>query len=557
MYIKKNYKELQMKTIQSVSKKFMSMVAAFGLILFFIMANSCGGGSSSSTAPTTAPPAPPVPTVEAPGAPTNFTVVGTPNASLSATLKWTAPITGGEPTSYEIYRSTTAGTVFDPANHRISLPAVEGQTTYEFIDNVGLNSDEDTYWVVAAKNTIGEAPTSEVLYTPVEAPGAPMNFVVAASAAGGDLSATLSWLTPVTGGETTSYEIYRSTTADNIFDPDNHLISLPATTYEFIDNAGLERGVTTYWIVAAKNAGGETPTLPQGYTPPGGGAGEVDKYGNNFAAAIIFADGIGILNEDISGEEWTENNISLVNPLTGLRPSETELLTLNEFPYFDENTTFVKDGVTYYKQKTVSTWQGEWIDGSTLPEHNVTAKWGDNLISQTLNTESIVRVEMVLTKALDTNMTAYNMVSLYGEKDVEIYGTDGTTYETNTSFVFATNARLTIQQVDGLGGDPTIRDADENQTLFDTSVLDGPGKFAAEINVAGNLVYGYVWDLKQNPVPAGTYRITFSLDDSSASTGTPNNVTIGEVAVSDEGENPYTTPVLDSPTKVHIDITIN
>lgn len=134
-----------MKTIQSVSKKFMSMVAAFGLILFFIMANSCGGGSSSSTAPTTAPPAPPVPTVEAPGAPTNFTVVGTPNASLSATLKWTAPITGGKPTSYEIYRSTTAGTVFDPANHRISLPAVEGQTTYEFIDNVGLNSDEDTY----------------------------------------------------------------------------------------------------------------------------------------------------------------------------------------------------------------------------------------------------------------------------------------------------------------------------------------------------------------------------------------------------------------------------
>ena len=380
----------------------------------------------------------------------------------------------------------------------------------------------------------------------VEAPGVPTNFVVVASAAGGDLSATLAWEPPTTGGETTSYEIYRSTTADNIFDPANHLISLPATTYEFIDNAGLERGVTTYWIVAAKNAGGETPTLPGEYTPPGGGAGEVDKYGNNFAAAMIFADGIGISNLDIIGE-WTENNLSLIDTNTSLRPSDLEMLTLPEFPYFDENTAFVKDGVTYYKQKTVSTWQGEWIDGSTSPEHNVTAKWGDNLISQTLNIESIVRVEMVLTKALDTNMTAYNMVSLYGEKDVEIYGTDGTTYDTNTSFVFTAFASLKIEQIDE--NNITIAGV-EDQALFDATIPDGPGKFAAEINVAGNLTYGYVWDLKQNPVPAGTYRITFTLDAGS-------NVIIGDVAVPDEGE-PDTFPVLDpSGTSTYIDITIN
>lgn len=380
----------------------------------------------------------------------------------------------------------------------------------------------------------------------VEAPGVPTNFVVVATPAGGDLSATLAWAAPTTGGEPTSYEIYRSTTADNIFDPANHLISLQATTYEFIDNAGLERGVTSYWIVAAKNAGGETPTLPQGYTPPGGGAGEVETYGNNFAAAMIFADGRGISNQVITGE-WTENNLSLIDTNTSLRPSDLEILALPEFPYFDENTTFVKDGVIYYKQKTVSTWQGEWIDGSTSGPHSVTAKWGDNLISQTLSTESIVRIEMVLSKVLDTNMTAYNMVSLYGTQEVEIYGTDGTTYDTNTSFVFTAYASLKIEQIDE--NNDTIALV-EDQPLFDAAIPDGPGKFAAEINVAGNLTYGYVWDLKQNPVPAGTYRITFTLDN-------PSNVIIGDVAVPEEGE-PDAFPVLDpSGTSTYIDITIN
>ncbi len=391
-------------------------------------------------------------------------------------------------------------------------------------------------------------------YTFVEAPGAPTNYTVVATAAGGDLSATLGWSAPATGGEPTSYEIYRSTTADNLFDPANHLLSLPATTFEFIDNAGLERGVTTYWIVAAKNAGGETPTLPAAYTPPGGGGGEVDTYGNNFAAAMIFADGYGISGLQLVGN-WTEDNLSTIDYNTGLRPSETEALALTEFPNFDDSTIFVLDGVTYYKQKTASTWQGEWIDGSnSLVEHNVTASWGDNLISQTLNTESIVRVEMVLTKALDTNMTSYKMVSLYGTKDVEIYGTDGTTYENNSSFVFATNAHLTIQRLEL--GVPVDLDPPIDQTLFDGSIPDGPGKFGAEINVAGNLTYGYVWDLKQNPVPAGTYRITFSLDGTSVPTSTPNNTIIGAVTVPTEGD-PSTFPVLDSETSTHIDIIIH
>ncbi len=430
-----------MQMFQSKSKKFVSIMAVFFAVLFGIMANGCGGGSSGGVVDDGIVPPPPVPTIEA--------------------------------------------------------------------------------------------------------PGEPLNFRVSASAVGGSLSATLAWDAPTTGGEVASYELYRySSEVPTV----SHLISLSADTYEFIDNAGLERGVTTYWKLSAKNAGGETFTYPVEYTPQGGGVGEVDTYGNNFAAAMIFADGIGISNQAITGE-WTENNISSVDTSTGLRPTDTEIAAtpLTEFPYYDPTTTYLKDGVTYYKQKTASTWQGEWIDGSTsLAEHNVTAAWGDNLISQTLTTESIVRIEMVLTKALDTNMTAYNMVSLYGEKDVEIYGTDKTTKSVDTAFVFTSDASLKIEQIDE--NNQTIAVVQPEQPLF-SSVPDGPGKFGAEINVAGNLTYGYVWDLKQNTVDAGTYRITFTV-------GSGSNVIIGDVAVPTEGD-PSTFPVLDSATSTHIDITIH
>ncbi|HEY9189314.1 MAG TPA: hypothetical protein VIM88_00435 [Sulfurovum sp.] len=360
---------------------------------------------------------------------------------------------------------------------------------------------------------------------------------------GGVLSAELIWQAPTSGGPVDTYELYKYTST---LPTPNHLISLPATTFGFTDNAGLDRCDITYYILGAKNAGGETRTLPITAEFSGCGTGEVDAYGNNMASALIFADGIGISEEVITGE-WTENNISLVDYNTGLRPVIEE--NASELPYFDVNTTYVLDGVTYYKQKTISTWQGEWIDGSTsLVEHNVTAKWGDNLISQTLTTESVVRIEMVLTKALDTNMTAYNMVSLYGEKDMEIYGTDGNTTSVDTAFVFTAYASLKIERLDALGGTPVDGGLVDEQALFDGGP-DGPGQFAAEINVAGNLVYGYVWDLPTNNIPAGAYRITFTLNN-------PSNVIIGDVGVPTEGD-PSTFPVLDSPIQTHIDITIH
>jgi len=384
----------------------------------------------------------------------------------------------------------------------------------------------------------------------VEAPGAPTAFTVERTPEA-TLSATLTWSVPSpgTGGEPASYEIYRSAAAGSVFNPDNHLVSIQAeankTNYEFIDNAGLTRNTETYWVVAAKNAGGETPTNEVLYTPIGGG-GETDSFGNNFAAALIFADGYGIsgllLDENKS---WT-NVVADIDYNTGLRPLSPTALPVGtlELPYLDPTTTYVLDGVTYYKQQTASTWQGEWKNGAATPQH-VTAAWGDNLISQSLTVNSVIRVEMVLSEALSTPMTSYNMVSLYGTKMNEIQGTDGTEYNNTTAFVFATNAHLTIQKLDNDGNpyDPLY-----DQTLW---MGDGPGFLAGEVSVAGNFTYGFVWNLKDEDLSgepygkAGTWRITFSLDNTSPK-GTSNNTFIDTAA---NGE-------LDSNTSAHIDINI-
>ena len=172
------------------------------------------------------------------------------------------------------------------------------------------------------------------------------------------LSATVSWSAPIEqGGPPASYEIYRSTTIGTAFAPENHLITIPVvvgqTDYSFVDNAGLTP-VETYWAISAKNAGGETSTGEVMYKPigpPTGGTGDTG-FGNNFSAALIFADGIGIAGDAITGS-WT-NDLASIDYNTGLRPTAgevTELAALptpvTTLPYLDPATTYLKDGVTW------------------------------------------------------------------------------------------------------------------------------------------------------------------------------------------------------------------
>jgi len=396
----------------------------------------------------------------------------------------------------------------------------------------------------------------------IAAPGAPTNFAIAATT-NGVMSETLTWSPPTTGGAPASYEVYRGTVAGAAFQPANHIISIPAvagqTSYTFIDDAGLTN-VDTYWVVSAKNAGGETPTTELMDRPTGDAVG----FGNNFSAALIFADDIGIAGSGIpSTSVWTTNAASAVaNTSTGLRPLSTQILplTATTLPYLDPTTAFIKNNVNYYPQQSASTWQGEWRLAGASGVQAVNAAWGDNLVSQSLTTSSVVRIEMVLTEALDPSaaMTSYAMTSLYGAQANEIQGTDGTTYDNINPFVFASNARLTIQKMDG-ATNPVLL----SQPLWSG---DGPGFLAGEVSVSGNFTYGFVWNLKDQVLPTaiptktGTWRITFSLD--------PNNSAAQAAALALDGRtvppasnntniSTTTNGVIVTPTEVYIDVVVN
>jgi hypothetical protein len=402
----------------------------------------------------------------------------------------------------------------------------------------------------------------------VAAPGVPSLFDVVKTTVGGPPSATLTWAPPTTGGTPASFEIYRSTTTGTAFLPENHVVSINyvagQASYTFIDNASLTGKTAYYWIVSAKNAGGETPTAEATVTTEGGppgGTGDTG-YGNNFAAALIFADDIGISGLPITGS-WTDalSGVPAIDTNTGLRPTADEVTDLlamatpvTTLPYLDPNTVFPLNLVDYYKQQTISTWQGQWLKGSetTSPTvQYVNAAWGDNLVSQSLTANSTIRIEMVLTKSpLAAPLTAYTMQSLYGTRESEIQGTDGATYETLTAFVFAANAHLTIQKLDANGvpvGQPLY-----NQTLW---TGDGPGHLAGEVNVSGNFTYGFVWDLKNQDMSTlpgvpktGTWRITFSLDQNAPP---PNDAVINHTNIISASNG-----TLDNPLQAHIDIVV-
>ena len=396
----------------------------------------------------------------------------------------------------------------------------------------------------------GDDETAAPPATPtVAAPGAP----TALTATGGENVVTLQWSPPAvsaTAGLPDSYEIYRSTTAitaATIVNPANFVTSIPvvAGMLTSFTNSGLPGGNKTYnFVVTAKNAGGETPSSVASATVTGSPNPAV--AGNNFSAALIFADDIGITNLPITGV-WTGDQLPFVgiDYNTGLRPLAAEVLA---FPALQLNLPYLplpsKIDPLYFEQKSINTWQGEWAKGKATPQ-NVTAKWGDNLSGASLSASAKIRIEMVLTKDVTlTPMTAYTMKLLSGSGTNEMQGTNGVTYIPTTAFVMATNARLIIQKFNGA----TLAAPVEEQALFDPAFPDGLNKLSGEIPVSGNFTYGFVWNPSTSGSTAGKYRVTFKLDPISLfGAGNPANNTFIQTA---------TNGVRVSNTEAYIDIVV-
>lgn len=429
-------------------------------------------------------------------------------------LEWD-PVKGA--TSYNLYRSTSpdltrlTGTLFPAVVSPYSDTTVLNDTTY--------------YYILEAVGLGGISPVSDVISATPRAPlGAPVGVAVTLLE---EVTNTLviSWNPPLVGAAD-SYNIYFDTAPGVTTDDD--VIVGAVSPYV---HSGLVGQTTYYYVVTALHLGIESPLsaeisgTPHG-SPGGGGGGEpTEGYGNNLSFPLVFAEGYGLSGEELDGtvSPWLDY-------ATGLRPTSTQVLTA--FPHFPPSGAYPFNGSNYWEQKTESTWQAGWRDGSSVPQL-ATLDWGDNLTSASLRTNSPVRVEAAL-YVDDPNdpLDAYAMTLLYGSGQTEMQGTNGTTAPSTTRTVFAFNARLRIEKLHGPGGA-----VDESVTPFDMSVYealggDGPGRFSPEVNVSGKLVYGFIWRLKDwnlsSQQKLGWWRLTFSLDPQSVlPTATlPGNVTI-------------------------------
>lgn len=245
-------------------------------------------------------------------------------------------------------------------------------------------------------------------------------------------------------------------------------------------------------------------------------------FGNNLSVPVIFSEGRGITGLNVL------NGTTKVFANTGLRPTAAldaaalaQLSAAGTLPFWYTGNTPAPYAATpgVFWQKSSNTWQAQW-DARTSGVTPVIVDWGDNLKRGEFPVNAVIRVEHVLLANDGTSMLGYPMdIVVNPSSPTEQQGilADGgqTATVALSPTVFSDRARLKLQKLNAKGGTPTF-------TYFDKAVyqgfgVDGPGKYAAEINVGGRLLFGYVWQMRNVQMPAGItkdgwWRITFMLD---------------------------------------------
>jgi hypothetical protein len=282
-------------------------------------------------------------------------------------------------------------------------------------------------------------------------------------------------------------------------------------------------GTMFYYAVTAVDAFGQESKVSAevGAAPkkPGGmPGGEEGGFGSNLAVPLIFAEGYGLVGLPVTDE--TGNKLYANS---GLRNSDTPPNPFWSALFAD---IYLKEGVSYYMQKTASSWQAEWRSGADKPQE-VTIDWSDNITGHGWNTTSVIHVENVLyQKPVDESgnpadlMNSYVMTHLFGARYSEKFGTTGETLLTNYRTVFSPNARLIIEKITGKGGerDPLFNGGKPvlDKAVYEGIGGDGPGWYRPEVNGSGKLVYGYNFMLKKmagtDTEKAGWWRLTFQID---------------------------------------------
>jgi len=278
------------------------------------------------------------------------------------------------------------------------------------------------------------------------------------------------------------------------------------------------------------------------------------EFGNNLSVPVVFAEGYNIVGGDVSVVGSGFRSTPLVDNFDAL----TVYCPLEFLGVTDPETGLTVDlagnpllSNWFYEQKTEATWQAEWADATdeatALPSPvNVTRlDWGDSLLSKAWTTRSKIRLEVRLYRDNDllssdgtAGLKGYGMNHLSGAGIDEVWGAadasalgaeqaSGEPYLVTPAetTVYSNCARLSLYQISGLGGAVVDYDGDPDNgsetpvfsmPVADKYGTDGPGWFGAEVNVGGYAIYGYTLDAKSLKLPAGFYRVMFSLDPTAA-----------------------------------------
>jgi len=302
-------------------------------------------------------------------------------------------------------------------------------------------------------------------------------------------------------------------------------------------------------------ANGELPMAVA--APPTGGT-------NNLSYPVIWAEGVAKtlpgtagVEPMLAGDWWYWWGTEGVDP--NIVPLSCEPLPADPLLCMDGSTPGVgyEDALVraYLQKDLYNVWQA---GSGTAAEAGVAEAdgrvyvdwidWGDNLESVDWYTRSQVRTEVVLFE--DNPDPAfvptgeYGPWLEYGMRHTSGWGIDEVHGLARSlegvpeigpgtrATVYSPCARFMIQYLNVNRDDPRLADliwvpgegwtepdgyADDliNEPIFNGAAYeggDGPGYYAAEINVKGRIIYGYTWNVRRLNEGAGDYRLTFSFD---------------------------------------------
>jgi hypothetical protein len=299
-----------------------------------------------------------------------------------------------------------------------------------------------------------------------------------------------------------------------------------------------------------------------------GGAGsaigaEVETLGNNLSMPMIFAEGYGLTGMPTQ----PYNTYPTTTENDGLRPqTDAEVLPFTELgdpaPNLDPADAFLLDTTTYYMQKGPSTWKAFARDGIPGKPVRSDVYFGDNLTGHQWNARAkIIHLEMGLQRELLNAALTYEMTSLYGDKQNEVFGTTGIPTTGTTAKVYTPMGHLVIKK---LNKEHKVLGTLFSQAIYESYGVDGEGQFATEVTGAGTVSYAYNWFLSNTGDfnKTGWWRIIFKIDEQGTWNNGVKDVTVernakivGTVAGSETEEPLFPIKIAD-PYKAYVDIRI-